>query len=186
MMVGGEENESKHRVADEAALLAALAVLGFAQASNGLHLDEYYDSPSQTLRTADLVCRLRIGPDGVDAGFKGPRHFHADGSHHRVEVELPVATAEEARAALARQGLERTWALEKRRRVFRHPGRPVDVCLDELPSLGLFVELEGPTAEIAAVRDRLGGTIGAAEARNYHELATAADPGAISLRFGDD
>lgn len=180
-MAGGEENESKHRVGDEAGLVAALAALGFTLTGTALQRDEYYDSPDRTLRTGDLVCRLRIGPDGVEAGFKGPRRFHEDGSHRRIEVEVPVATAADARAALARQGLVLTWLLEKRRRVFRHPARPVEVCLDELPGLGLFVELEGPPGEITDVRDRLGPAIGAAEPRNYRELA---DPAVTRLTFG--
>jgi adenylate cyclase class 2 len=179
-MAGGEENESKHRVGDEAGLVAALAALGFTLTGTSLQRDEYYDSPDRTLGTGDLVCRLRITPAGVEAGFKGPRRFRDDGSHRRIEVEVPVATADDARAALARQGLVLTWLLEKRRRVFHHPARPVEVCLDELPGLGLFVELEGPPAEITDVRERLGPAIGAAEPRNYRELA---DPTVTELTF---
>jgi adenylate cyclase, class 2 len=180
-MAGGEENESKHRVGDEAGLVAALAALGFTLTGTSLQRDEYYDSPDRTLGTGDLVCRLRITSAGVEAGFKGPRRFRDDGSHRRIEVEVPVATADDARAALARQGLVLTWLLEKRRRVFRHPARPVEVFLDELPGLGLFVELEGPPAEITDVRHRLGPAIGAAERRNYRELA---DPTVTKLTFG--
>jgi adenylate cyclase class 2 len=182
-MANGEENESKHRVVDEAALLAALTRHGFAIAGEGLHRDEYYDSPESILKGGDLVCRLRTTPDGVDAAFKGPRSFHADGSHRRIEVEVPVAGADEARAALERQGLRRTWLLEKRRRVFRHPARQIEIALDELPGLGLFVELEGPPGEISEMRKSLGDAVSAAEPRNYHELATAADPDATRLTF---
>lgn len=181
-MSGGVENESKHRVVDEPGLLAALAALGFTPAGAGLQRDEYYDSPARTLHDGDLVCRLRVTPAGVEAAFKGPRWFQADGSHRRIEVELPIATADEARAALARQGLVLTWLLEKRRRTFRHPVRPVEVSLDELPGLGLFVELEGPPAEISAIRDGLGPAVGNAETRNYRELA---DPNSTGLTFND-
>jgi predicted adenylyl cyclase CyaB len=181
---GAEENESKHRLVDEAALIAALAAAGFAPAGSGQHTDEYYDSPDHSLRAGDLVCRLRVHADRVEAAFKGPRRRHGDGSHGRVEIELPVAAVDEVRAALARQGLVLTWVLEKRRRVFRHPARAVDVCLDELPGLGAFVEVEGPRVEITEVRRLLGGAIGAAEPRNYHELATAVRPGTDRLTFG--
>jgi adenylate cyclase class 2 len=182
-MASGEENESKHRVVDEAALVAALAALGFALTSHGLHRDEYYDGPESTLTRGDIVCRLRITPSAVVAAFKGPRSFHADRSYRRIEVEVPVATADEARAALKRQGLHRIWLLEKRRRVYRHPARPIEIALDELPGLGLFVELEGPAAEISTVREGIGDAVGAAEPRNYHELAIAENPDATRLTF---
>jgi adenylate cyclase class 2 len=182
-MAGGEENESKHRVVDAAALVAALADLRFQATGEGLHRDEYYDSPESILRSGDVVCRLRISPEAVIAAFKGPRTFNADGSHRRIEVEVPVATAGEARAALERQGLQRIWLLEKRRRVYRHPARPIEVALDELPGLGLFVELEGPPGEIEELRRSLGDAVGAAEPRNYHELAIAENPDATGLTF---
>jgi adenylate cyclase class 2 len=171
-VTGGEENESKHRVVDEAGLVVALRVLGFALSAVEEQLDEYYDSPDGHLRDEDVVCRLRLRGDGVVAAFKGPRRMRADGSHARIEVELPVP-AGEARAALARQGLVLTWRLAKRRRIYRHPQFAVDVCLDDLPGLGSFVELEGPPPEITGLRQRLGRTIGAAEPLNYHELALA-------------
>lgn len=182
-MASGEENESKHRVVDEAALLAALAGQSFTEVSNSVHRDEYYDSPAGTLAGGDIVCRLRITPAGVDAAFKGPRSFQADGSHRRIEVEVPVAGADEARAAWERQGLRRTWVLDKRRRVFRHPTRQLEIAVDELPGLGLFVELEGPAGEISEMRTNLGDALSAAERRNYYELAIAENPGATTLEF---
>jgi adenylate cyclase class IV len=63
------------------------------------------------------------------------------------------------------------WQLQKRRREYRHAGRPVVVCLDELPSLGEFVELEGELPDIEAVRRALGSHIGPAERLNYRDLA---------------
>jgi adenylate cyclase class 2 len=182
-VTGGLEHESKHRVPDEAALLRALAGLGFvAEPDVDRQLDEYYDSPDRTLRAGDLVCRIRLG-GGVMAGFKGPRRWHPDGSHVRVEVELPVADVDEVRAALARQGLVAVWRLEKRRRIFRRSGEDPVVCVDELPHLGLFVELEGRAAATAELRDALGATIGPAEPRNYHEIATAGRPDLDHLLF---
>jgi adenylate cyclase class 2 len=178
------ENESKHRVCDEAALLRALAALGFtADPGVDSQLDEYYDSAEGSLRDSDFVCRVRVHSGRVEAGFKGPRTWHADDSYTRVEVELPVTGVDEVRAALSRQGLVHVWRLEKRRRRFRRKPGTLVVCLDELPGLGLFVELEGAATEIAEVRRRLGDAIGAAEPRNYREIATAERPGTDRLLF---
>jgi adenylate cyclase class 2 len=184
VVTGGLENESKHRVPDEAVLRRALAALGFGPDPGvDRQVDEYYDSPDGSLRRADVVCRVRVHDGRAEAGFKGPRRWHDDGSHVRVEVELPVADVDEVRAALARQGLVLVWRLEKRRRVFRRPPGDLVVCLDELPGLGLFVELEGPVAALAEVREALGAAIGAAEPRNYHEIATADHPDLNGLLF---
>ena len=183
-MTGGLESESKHRVPDEAALLRALAALGFAPDPDvDRQLDEYYDSADGSLRHGDLVCRVRVHRGRAEAGFKGPRTWHADDSYTRVEVELPVTGVDEVRAALARQGLVPVWRLEKRRRRFRRAPGTLVVCLDELPGLGLFVELEGPAAEIGEARRGLGDAIGAAEPRNYREIATAEYPGTDRLLF---
>lgn len=185
-MTGGLENESKHRVPDEAVLRRALAALGFVpDPVVDRQVDEYYDSPDGGLRDGDVVCRIRVHDGRAEVGFKGPRRWHADGSHTRVEVELPVAGMAEVRAALARQGLVPVWRLEKRRRVYRRPDPRLVVCLDELPRLGLFVELEGQAEAMAEVRDALGAAIGAAEPRNYHEIATAEHPDLKALLFGD-
>jgi adenylate cyclase class 2 len=183
-MTGGLENESKHRVPDGSALLRALAALGFGADPGVDHqVDEYYDNPDGSLGTGDVVCRVRVHDGRAEAGFKGPRRWHDDGSHTRIEVELPIPDVDAVRAALARQGLVPVWRLEKRRRRFRRAPGTLVVCLDELPGLGLFVELEGPVAEIAAVRASLGGAIGAAEPRNYHEIATADHPDLDGLFF---
>lgn len=170
-MAGPVETESKHRVLEDAAIRAVLDRLGFRAGAGSLQADEYYDTPAGLLRAADLVVRLRLVEGRVTAGFKGPRTFLPDGSHARLEVELPAAAAEEVRADLTDQGLVCVWRLEKRRREYRHPDLSIVVCLDELPSLGHFVELEGEPDEIVRLRQFLGDHIGPAEPLNYRDLA---------------
>jgi predicted adenylyl cyclase CyaB len=170
-VAGTVETESKHRVLDEAGVGVVLDRLGFRADPVSLQADEYYDTPAGLLRAADMVVRLRLVEGRVTAGFKGPRTYLPDGSHARLEVELPVAAADEVRADLADQGLVRVWRLDKRRREYRRPGRSIVVCLDELPALGHFVELEGDPDEIVRVRDALGAHIGPAEPLHYRDLA---------------
>nr|WP_240942402.1 class IV adenylate cyclase [Planosporangium thailandense] len=168
---GALETESKHRIRDGAAVLAVLDRLGFRADPVSLQADEYYDTPVGLLGAANLVLRLRVVDGQVTAGFKGPRSFLPDGSHARIEVELPAADAEDVRAALAEQGLVCVWRLQKRRREYHRPGLSIVVCLDELPRLGHFVELEGESDDIAEVRRSLGATIGPAEPLSYRDLA---------------
>lgn len=171
MAAGGLETESKHRIRDGAAVRAVLHRLGFRAEAVALQADEYYDTPTGLLGAAGLVVRLRLVDGLVTAGFKGPRRFLPDGTHARVEVELPAAGADDVRAALARQGLVCVWRLQKRRREYHRPGLSIVVCLDELPSLGHFVELEGEGDDIAEVRRSLGATIGPPEPLSYRDLA---------------
>jgi predicted adenylyl cyclase CyaB len=182
------ETESKHRVRDGAAVRAVLDRLGYRADAVSLQADEYYDTPAGLLRAADLVLRLRLIDGQVTAGVKGPRTFLADGSHARLEVEFPAAEADEVRAELARQGLVCVWRLQKRRREYRRTGLSIVVCLDELPRLGHFVELEGRSEEIAEVRRSLGVHIGPPERLNYRDLARRwmAERGSIgtALTFG--
>jgi adenylate cyclase, class 2 len=170
-VAGGVETESKHRIRDRAAVVAALQRLGFAAAGESLQDDRYYDTAAGLLHTGDLVVRLRVAGERATACFKGPRTYLPDGSYSRLEVELPTAAADEVQASLSDQGLRCVWRMQKRRRYYRHPGLSMVVCLDELPALGEFVELEGDPDAIATVREALGGAVGAPERLNYRELA---------------
>jgi predicted adenylyl cyclase CyaB len=170
-VTGGVETESKHRVADPAAVTATLVQLGFRAGPITLESDEYYDTAAGLLRAGDLVVRLRLVHERVTACFKGPRTYLPDGSYSRLEVELPSAGVSEVRAALSAQGLICVWRLQKRRCQYRHPDRPVVVCADEVPALGHFVELEGEPADIAEIRRALSWHIGPPERLNYRELA---------------
>lgn len=170
-MAGGVETESKHRVADPAAVAATLVQLGFRAGPIALESDEYYDTAGGLLRAGDMVVRLRLVHEQVTACFKGPRTYLPDGSYSRVEVELPAAGIGDVRAAFSAQGLVCVWRLQKRRCEYRHPDRPVVVCADEVPALGHFVELEGEPADIAEIRRALGWQIGPPERLNYRELA---------------
>jgi predicted adenylyl cyclase CyaB len=182
-VAGVVENESKHRVVDRSGLVVALSALGFAAGAPDRQVDEYYDGPERPLAAGDLVCRLRVRDARVMVAFKGPRQRHPDGSHWRVEIEFPAGDLAEARASFARQGLMCVWRLEKRRRRYRRDGGGAEVCLDELPRLGLFVELEGDPTEVRSLRSRLGGLIDGAEPRNYQEIALAAGAPSTGLVF---
>jgi predicted adenylyl cyclase CyaB len=167
----GVETESKHRVGDPAAVAATLGRLGFRAGTVRLEADEYYDTAAGLLGAGDLVVRLRLHGARVTACFKGPRTYLPDGSYSRLEVELPGGEAGDVRAALTRQGFVCVWRLQKRRCQYRRPGSSMVVCVDELPALGHFVELEGDPSDIVGVRRALDGYIGPPERLNYRELA---------------
>lgn len=170
-MVEGVETESKHRVRDAPAVLDALERLGFHAAGVRVQDDEYFDTPTNLLRAGDMVVRLRRVGGTVTACFKGPRTYLPDGSYSRIEIEMPAGGLAEVRAALSAQSLRCVWRLQKRRSEFRHPEQAILVCLDEVPRLGQFVELEGEPPDIAWLTAALGSAIEPPERLNYRELA---------------
>ena len=170
-MAEGIETESKHRARDAVMVVDVLGRLGFRPTSEQLQADEYFDTRTGSLHAVDLVVRLRLVGARVIACFKGPRTYLPDGTYSRIEVELPAGTPDQVRAALAAQDLVCVWRLQKRRREYHHPDEPIVVCLDELPALGRFVELEGAPTAIASVRGALGEHIGPPERLNYRDLA---------------
>jgi adenylate cyclase class 2 len=122
-----------------------------------LHTDAYFDDGKSTLRKSDSALRIRhqlIGRrDQVVITFKGPRR---EGRFkQRQEIQFGISDADIAETFLAAIGYKKALVFQKKRRVWRLGG--CEVALDELPLLGTFVEIEGPSEKkIAAVQKKLG------------------------------
>jgi len=115
-----------------------------------VEVNRLFDDAAGTLRRSGSALRLREErpTDGaavqrVTLAYKGPRR---EGPlKRRLEVETTVGSAEAILAILEAVGLSETFRYEKRRTTW-HVGE-CEVALDELPHLGWFVEVEGPTEE---------------------------------------
>jgi predicted adenylyl cyclase CyaB len=173
---GAVETEFKFRVTDVVGLRASLEAARFRSDGVSLQRDEYFDTVRGLARTNDYVIRLRKTDSAPEVALKGPRFFSVDGASSRLELEVPVASMEEARAALQSQGLVRTWFLEKRREELSQSDGGVKVALDEVPTLGHFIELEGGLDEVRTIARRFAPFLGSVEKRNYRELAIATSP----------
>lgn len=140
------ELEIKLRVAEFEPLRAALAAVGAEPVSAGLEWNCLLDDADGTLRRGDRGLRVRrFSDDGAGASrttltFKGPRD--GAGIKSRAETETEVADVDALLEILAALGLKPCLVFEKRRETWRF--EDCEVCLDELPSLGCFVEIEGP------------------------------------------
>jgi len=106
--------------------------------------DTYFDDAAETLFASDCGLRLRKQVDGenqkIILTYKGPKqksHFKS-----RTEIEIEVSDFEVAAQLLTALGYEKALVFEKRRQVWRLAD--CEVCLDELPLLGSFVEIEAP------------------------------------------
>ncbi|MBK9127717.1 MAG: class IV adenylate cyclase [Phycisphaerales bacterium] len=183
------EHEIKLRCDDLAAIRQRLEGSGGRRLGLVLEHNLMLDTPDGRLRAADCGLRLRRRQtlDGHDAPtvltFKGPRVLAATAPlKSREEIEVTVEDADTLLALLGRLGFEPRLAYEKRRETWRLG--VCAVCLDELPLLGTFVEIEGPAPEaVHATRDALGLAAALSVAKTYVELAwEVGEPGADGVR----
>jgi adenylate cyclase class 2 len=153
-----EEKEAKFRVSNHLAVRRALRKAGAECLGTALQTDRYFDFPDAALRRSDRGLRIRTvrvlrSPKGKLARpgkridlrplvtFKGPRR--PGKIKIRPEFQTTVDDAEALEEILRACGLSASLTIQKRRSSFR-----LDRCrveLDELPLLGCFVEVEGPS-----------------------------------------
>lgn len=118
-----------------------------------LQTDRFYDTPEGRLLAGDSGLRVRReatlegepGPcaeSQVLLTFKGPLRNDSV-LKVREEIELPLPGDERMERILAGLGLELVLAFQKRRIRYRLGGCMIE--LDELPLLGKFAEIEGPS-----------------------------------------
>lgn len=153
------EIEAKMPLADAAGLEARLVALGAVRGPGVLEVNTFFDTDQGQLKSTDSGLRLRVQRENGSTEpvayltFKGPRTHGALKS--RTEIEVTVGDARSAADLLMALGFVAGFSFEKRRRRWELDGCHVD--LDELPYLGHFVEIEGPSeSAVLAVRQRLG------------------------------
>ncbi len=104
----------------------------------------------------DECLRLRRERTGLHEqlilAYKGPKQ--QDDYKRRTEIEIEVTDAPATELLLTALGYGKALAFDKRRRLWAL--RNCEVALDELPLLGVFVEIEGPDSDtIAQVQQML-------------------------------
>lgn len=150
-----EEIEAKVRIADPAGFRRRLAERGLNDEGTVLEINRLFDDAARSLRSARSALRLREERDPATGRvvrtrltFKGPRCGLR--LKRRPEIELSVEAAEPMAAILGMLGLVPVFHFEKRRTTW-HVGECI-VVLDEVPYLGWFAEVEGPTEEAVLAR----------------------------------
>ena len=152
------EIEAKFQLTEPEAMRRLLAELGAEALGAVLEQNTYFDRADRSLQGRDCGLRLRVEQAGGEASrvmltYKGPRR--PGELKIRQEEEVGVSSAKATRAILAGLGYEPTLSFQKRRERYRL-GRAV-VCLDELPELGFFLEIEAPDERaVQDVRKTLG------------------------------
>jgi len=158
----GVEIEAKMRLMDLPGLLARLKEIGAQQVAALSETNSYFDTPEGRLKSSDQGLRTRV--EVTDAGtkqqrvvtkitHKGPRALGALKS--RIETEVEVDNAKNAALLLGALGFHHVLSFEKRRVRYALDGCLVE--LDEVPIIGRFIEIEGPSdAAVMSVREKLG------------------------------
>ena len=124
-----------------------------------LETDHFFDTSDRRLYQTDCGLRVRQwrslaadGGSGATLTFKGPRQ--AGELKIREELETALDSPVAISATLEHLGFSEHIRYEKRREIWRLDD--CEVTLDELPQLGWFVEIEGPTVRaVDTIRTRL-------------------------------
>jgi len=186
-----QEIEAKFRLDGPAALRERLIACGARPIARVLEGNRMFDTAERSLQAADCGLRLRTRRSLDDdqqfpatLTYKGRRGVGA--LKVREEVEAEVADPSSVATILRRLGFNEVVFYEKRRETWRLD--ECEICLDELPRLGWFVEIEGPGVEaVEAVSSKLTLEAKTMLRETYVELATShgkvGPDGSAMLRF---
>jgi adenylate cyclase class 2 len=151
------EIEAKLKVESLAEVEARISKLGGKLQQKVLQRDYYFDHSAEALLKSDRCLRLRRQSTGdneeVILTYKGPKEKTR--LKKRQEINLVVKDTNSAEKMVEALGYERRLSLEKKREIWQLDG--CLICLDELPLLGKFVEIEGPDEnKITQLQEKIG------------------------------
>jgi adenylate cyclase class 2 len=151
-----EEIEAKVRIADPAAFRRRMAERSESGGETVFEDNRLFDNVAGTLRRRGAALRVREErpagggePLRATLTYKGPRAESDLKRREEIEIEVQAAPGPNGAGApgladiFEAMGLRETFRYQKRRSVWRVG--ECEIALDELPYLGWFVEVEGPT-----------------------------------------
>jgi adenylate cyclase class 2 len=145
-----EEIEAKVKIADPDAFRRRMGELGATGGGTVLEVNHIFDSADGGLRNSGAAVRVReerplAGGEALRTilTFKGPRQ--PSRFKRRAEIQTVVADGAAILAILRALGYVETFCFEKRRTTWRLGA--CEVVLDQLPHLGWFAEVEGPSED---------------------------------------
>lgn len=153
------EIEAKLKVESHATVREKMRTLGAIQLGQVLETNYIFDNAERTLLAGDSGLRIRTTQTetrehrGAILTYKGPRQDSTFKSRQEIQVHIDDAAA--AQQMLEALGFIEAVRFEKRRESWQ-----LDACrveLDELPYLGVYVEIEGPDeAAVSRAQNELG------------------------------
>ncbi len=180
------EIEIKLRIGDIREILSKLRKIRAVSRGRVFEQNTLYDTPSSEIRGSGRLLRLRTerpaGTAWARAGrramiltLKGPLRSRSSAYakrpyKERLEREVIVPKTQQWRRALRSLGLQSSFRYDKYRTSFQLGNLHLD--LDETP-VGVFLELEGPPAEIDGAAHSLGFSRPDYLRQSYGELYVA-------------
>jgi adenylate cyclase class 2 len=151
------EIEAKLKVDSLQEVERKLAEVGAKFVEEQFQIDTYFDDAGAVLKSSDRALRLRRQSagqkDNTFLTYKGAKE--KSDFKKRQEIEIEVGDGDSVEKLLSELGYEKALVFEKRRQIWKLDD--CIVCLDELPLLGCFVEIEGPDGgSISDVQKKLG------------------------------
>jgi len=151
------EIEAKLKVDSLESVERQLQTLGAQFVEQQHQIDYYFDDEKSSFAKNDKCLRLRLqsieNEKSAFLTYKGPKQ--KDDFKKRLEIEIQVSDVESAENLLSILGYKNKLVIEKERKIWQLCS--CFVALDNLPSLGCFVEIEGPDSlKIAEVQKKLG------------------------------
>ena len=151
------EVEAKLKIESPVEIIGRLREAGAEKKCEVVQRDIYFSDADKKLIKTDRGLRLRC-----EESFDGKRYFltykgpkEKTRFKSRVEIEVEVMDYGQMLELLESLGFERRLCFEKRRQVWEVD--ECEVCIDELPYLGGFVEVEGSDEKsVEGVLEKLG------------------------------
>jgi adenylate cyclase class 2 len=171
------EIEIKAYCDNEDDLLSRLRSMGARLVEQRWEEDVYFSHPARDFKQTDEALRIRnVGRRSV-LTYKGPRI--SGRSKTRDEQETDAADGRALEAILFSLGFTEAGRVSKARHIYALRG--IEICIDRVQGLGLFVELEKKDhrreeveAELFALAEELG--LARFEGRSYLELVLGGAP----------
>ncbi len=159
----GKEIETKVRVDDEAAFVAAIDRLGATYRGAWSETDIFFDHPEQRLIEQDMALRMRLdvpldeaarqGDHSPRLTCKGPREV--GDLKVRVEHEVEVPDVSGMRDILHWMNYFEVFCYQKIRRRWNLDGS--EITLDQVPLVGQFAEVEAADEQtVHSIIEQLG------------------------------
>jgi len=140
------EIELKFPVADFGPIVKHLARMGAAVQPTIDEADHYFNAPDRDFGKTDEAFRLRSIGEHNRMTYKGPKQ--PGPAKTRTEIEIAIESGSDAaetwRQMVVYLGYRATAVVKKRRTIykFERDGFHLEACLDDVETLGKFVEIE--------------------------------------------
>ncbi|HEV8606281.1 MAG TPA: class IV adenylate cyclase [Tepidisphaeraceae bacterium] len=153
------EIEAKMKIPGPEPVLQALRDSGASHEGDHIETDTFFDTKDRTLLAADKGLRLRVAHN-LKTNRSHCLLTHKGPAGHgplkkREETETTVGNPDATTRLLQQLGFVQWLRYQKRRQSWKLDNCKVE--LDEIPHLGHFVEIEGPSDDaVMRLREKLG------------------------------